>query len=66
MDLFDVTSLTFRFIGNLCILVLDEPAASISRVEEPDLMQVVLNDHPFSSAKVKRPHLDAVSLSSVS
>jgi hypothetical protein len=29
-------------------------------------MQVVFNDHPFCSARVKRPHLDAVSLSSVS
>jgi hypothetical protein len=53
-------------MGNLCILVLDEPAASICRVEETYLMQVVLNDHPFSSARVKLPHLDALSLSSVS
>jgi len=65
-DLFGVTSLTFRFLGNLCILVLDEPAASIFRVEEPDFMQGVLNDHLFSSARLKRPHLDVVSLSGVS
>jgi hypothetical protein len=39
-DLFDVTSLTFRFLENLCILVLVEPAASIFRVVEPDLLRV--------------------------
>ena len=65
-DLFDVTSLAFRFLGYLCILVLDEAAASIFKVEEPDLLQVVLNEHQFCSARVKRPLLDAVSLSSES